>query len=396
VRRNQGWLWRAAVAIWATQLYYRRIADANADPESIRLEALPADVLQMINGLLDTLSDPESLARFGLPRDEVIATFNHHYAVLAKKGRAREWDVFCHLISKGGIPEEDKTLLRSLILAVEDYALILAPDPLSGLIDELEGCLGSQGALETPVTSEERAYLQLHCLVALHDLLVDIDPKAFKDLVGLEMGSVQPMLFVSCYEDNVSLDLGFFALDDGKHVEPVTLRVPSYGWLDGKIETFYYPCLMSDLPVSESVVEADDNIRLCLYNHPLAGGSLSGPPCDHGGGTHFSSLPTDSLPIPTALEMNACLSSFPMFGNAAGGKTPFRRTNRVSYATRRSEIASAIRTPSSHHSETATSTCSPAHRHPRRGAFRNHLSRFDFRPRFLTLGDCAKLARPLF
>lgn len=267
VRRNQGWLWESAVAIWATHVYY-----SNLDYLNIQIDPLPIDIFHTVRHYLENTSESNLRAEFddlftsGAPRTELLATLDHLYAVPKKNQRERK--AFYHLMSKGGITDEDRAMIRRIIVAVEDYALSIPPSPLSDVINALEEGLRRQGALTGSFSSADRDYLQLHCLVAFHDTLVDIRSDAFKQLTGVEMGDVQPMAFVSCFEDVVTLDLGFFKIEDG-HIEPASILSPMRNLAGGRIERYYYPFLASELPVRDFMLECDNNIRLSLYNHPL-------------------------------------------------------------------------------------------------------------------------------
>ena len=269
IRRNQGWLWESAISIWATHIYYTYL-----DHEHIRIDPLPSHIFSMAKKYLEDASEFElrcelgDLFPSGFSRDELLATISHLYSDRTRAGYTDIKNTFYHLTLKGGIPDEDREMIRRIILAVEEYALSKPPISLLDIVDAIEDGLLNQKALNHKLSDADKRYLQLHCLVAFHDILIDIRPEAIKQLTGVEMGDVQPMAFVSCFEDEITLDIGFFELDSG-FIEPTSIRSNERNLAGSRIERFYYPLLKSDLSASEFVLESDENIRLSLYNHPI-------------------------------------------------------------------------------------------------------------------------------
>ena len=110
---------------------------------------------------------------------------------------------------------------------------------------------------------DEREYLQFHALVAFHGMLFDMDMKALVKITGKNHSPCWLMLFVNPFEDVLSLDLGFFYLEDGKYLEPAPIRNGT------SLERYHYPIVSSGLLSENFLIEADENIRYSLYNHPL-------------------------------------------------------------------------------------------------------------------------------
>jgi hypothetical protein len=274
VRRDQGLVWKSAAAIWATHTYY-----SNLNPEEVSINALPSDIFFTIRQHLEHLSDFEIRTEFrdifpsGISRAELLATLDHMYCVSAfeagRKGRPHVRDAFFHLYQKSGIDPRDRAWITRLVIDLEDAAINVPPMQLSEIVCALEQAV-RRNCPELPAfTIAERKFLQLHCLVAFHDTVLELKQSALKEITGIDSSAVQPMLFVSSFEQNLTLDLGFFILEDGKYIEPEALRSPIKNLVGGRIERYYYPLLESNLPATDYLHELDENIRLTLYNHPL-------------------------------------------------------------------------------------------------------------------------------
>lgn len=260
VRRNQGTLWEAAIAVWTTHIYY-----SNLDSENLRIDPLPLDIYNTLRNYLDVSPERDLFENFGAPRAELIATIDYLYTV-PKKSKG-EKDVFAHLTFKEGIEPEDLLMIRKIIIAVEDYALNIPPLSLLSVITAIEKALQKQNILEGSFSKDEREYLQLHALVSFHNTLVEMQFEKIKDLTGAEVKDVQPMAFVNTMGDFLSLDLGFFEFE-GKRIEPAAIldKKPIFG---NRLERFACPFLQSDLPTTQFMVEHDENVRFSLQNHPL-------------------------------------------------------------------------------------------------------------------------------
>ncbi len=264
VRRNQGWVWRAGVSIWATHMFYSRL-----NPSNIQISPIPIDIYNAIRSYIGGIPDWQLSRDFldvfpsGTTKSEIFALLEHLYYIPKKQSKPRERVAFAHLYSKAGIEPSDRYFLEHLILYVREYSLSTPPSPMDDLVDILEHSLMSLRIKKRKYTNNDRIYLKLHLLVAFHNTLFDICPDAFKQLTGSEIGEVQPMLFVSSMENDLTLDIGFFELEKGKYLEPRNLESPN------RLEKFYYPIVSSGLPAADYLLESDDNIRVCLYNHPL-------------------------------------------------------------------------------------------------------------------------------
>lgn len=262
-KRNQGWIWRSAIEIWSTHVYY-----TNLDRTNFRIDLLPSDIFHTVRNYLEDTYESNLIYLFDAPRSELIATLDHLYSAPNEKKRGDEKSAFYQLSSKRGVTKEDEAMIRRIILSVEDYALNIPPRPLAEIVTALEEGLRSQVDVSKPFSESDRRYLQLHCLVAFHSTLIDIKTQAIKELTGFEMKGKQPLVFVSGYEEVITLDLGFFEMDNG-YPEPTSLCSPHRNLASGKLERFYYPLVASDLKTSTYLAEPSVDIRLTLYNHPI-------------------------------------------------------------------------------------------------------------------------------
>lgn len=266
-RRDQGHFWKEAISIWATNQYYE-----NLDPRDVRIDQLPLDIFLAISKLVKNLDEKQlsdllrNVFPHGITKREVFQTLHYLYAEPKKKGKLREKEAFVYLIDPKGVSLEDKRLVANLVVEARSIALNLGPVSIAESISDMEQHLAEFGVLEEPFTDADREFLQLHWLVANHCTIIDIKPGAFKKVTGRELGPIQPMLFVSCMEDEISLDLGFFE-DDGGVMEPMFLE--KYDYPFEHVKACYRPVYISSLNADHFVRETDKETRLTLYNHPI-------------------------------------------------------------------------------------------------------------------------------
>lgn len=263
--RNQGRLWRYAAAIWSTHEYYGTVENGR-----VPLSPLPEDIYLAMRAYLRDKTRAQIDSEFGdlfetgITRDEILSTLEHHYARCDPKKRGpREREAFYYLISLNGTPRRDRIMIRRLILAAEGIALNWAPVSLDVLLNSIEKALRTAKVLRRQFTDKEKDYLQVHALVAFHGMLLNVDPKALRTITGKEHQRHQPVLFVNSFENFLSLDLGFLNYAKGRFLEPAPIR-------DGtRWERYHYPLVSSTLWAKDYLIEADWEIRLALYNHPL-------------------------------------------------------------------------------------------------------------------------------
>lgn len=265
VKRDQGDIWKKALNIWATHLYFEHL-----NPNRPKITALSRDVFDTIIGLIQEADeiqlqrDLEDLYPLGVTKEEILATVNHLYSSVKPRERRsnpKELEGFVHQISRGGHEREDIELVRRLILHCEQKALNIPPVPMKEIVDAIEKAFVTTEPNHKPFTTEEQNYLQLHLLVSLHNLLFDIDPKAFKAITGRKLPADQPMLTVSAQEYMLELAVDFFYLEKGRHLETRDFSCHQ--------NNCYYPLFSTELECSKYLLEGDGNIRSCLFNHPL-------------------------------------------------------------------------------------------------------------------------------
>lgn len=272
--RDRGWLFQNAISIWATHHFYEKL-----DRNEVPLTPLPSDIVQTIVSHLEGLSPCEIFRKYGhiLPEGttsgELIATINHLYSrpesYRTRRGGKtppREAEAFYHLVSEGGIEPSDKRLLRHMILELEDRALSIPPRPLSEIVATIENSLAQLSIADESLLPEDKAYLQLHLLVAFHSQVIRICPRAFQDITGTALGIDQIVVFVSSMENVLTLDVGFFEPDSILGYQPAYIRHP---YSIFRSERCYYPLVASDLSAVDCLAESDENARVSLYQYAL-------------------------------------------------------------------------------------------------------------------------------
>jgi hypothetical protein len=154
--------------------------------------------------------------------------------------------------------------LRSLMTFCDVEALNMPPTLMSTYVDLFEHALRKLGATPWRLTEEERIYLQLHFLVCLHNTTVDVDYDALASVPSEPAAPRMPMLAVSAVQKNLSLDIAFYYRQENGSLDQVDLKSG-----DERFPNLSYPAITTDLPESEFLLESDENIAACLFNHPL-------------------------------------------------------------------------------------------------------------------------------
>lgn len=260
VRRNQGILWSWALNVWATHLYYQ-----NLDKHALDVSVLPLDVFNTIRGLITNRDEWQVVDELshvypqGISKTELLATLDHLYVVKREKGRE---PAFVRLVSTKGNFEEDIRLVKWLVLYCEPMALSIPPASMDELVDEVERAFKQLGIPGRSFTKSERTYLQLHLLVCFHNVLLDVRSDVFNAITHQDPPHREAMLSVSAMDDTLGLDIAFYHLDGGV-LDQSDLRSPD------RFERFRCPLVTTDLDESAYLLESDQNIRCCLFNHPL-------------------------------------------------------------------------------------------------------------------------------
>src|SRR5207249_3916040 len=151
------------------------------------------------------------------------------------------------LASQGGNQREDAALVKRLVLFCKGMALKIATMPIKDVVDAIEGAFAVIDSNHQPFTVKERNYLELHLLVSLHNLLFNIDAKAFKAITGRRLPADQPMLTVSAMESTLSLAVDFFYFQKGRHLETRDFSCHP--------NQYYHPILSTELECSEYLLE---------------------------------------------------------------------------------------------------------------------------------------------
>jgi len=146
--------------------------------------------------------------------------------------------------------------------------LSIGPTPLDSIVDAIDDAFLELGVCQKRFTRTERIYLQLHLLVSLHNVLIDVRSGVFEKVTGILPATHQAMLPVSAMDDTLSVDIAFYYYEDGKHLEQAALRSPD------RFERFRWPLISTNLDEKKYLLESDLNIRCCLYNRPLLNPTL--------------------------------------------------------------------------------------------------------------------------
>lgn len=267
VKRNQGWLFQNAISIWATHVFYESLNSQN-----VRLSPLPADIIDAIISHLEDLSSREiynlygHLVSQGTTANEIIATINHLYSRPRFRRKRREIEAFYHFVCEAGIDESDEFLLKYLVRHIEDKALSIGPRPLSEIVMSIEQAICLLGVEDCSLNQDDKDFLQLHLLVALHGQVIDINPREFQCLTGHPLGVHKTILFISSVEDVLTLDVGFFEQDEYGAFQPAPIR-RSHSIF--RVERFSYPVISSNLSPEVCLAETDENVRYSLHDHSV-------------------------------------------------------------------------------------------------------------------------------
>ena len=261
IRRNQGVLWSWALNVWATHLYYQNLKRHDLD-----VSVLPLDVFNTVYHLIDDREEwqlQDELSHIypeGISKADLLATLRYLYQEKPERGGA---PAFVQLVSKKGNFEEDIRLVRWLVLYCEQMALSIPPTPIDELVDAVDQAFRQLKIGDQSFTEDEKTYLQLHLLVSFHNSLLDVRSEVFKAITHEEPPNHEAMLSVSAMESSLGLDIAFYYLKDGKHLDQADLNSPD------ESERFRWPLLATSLDSETFLMESDINIRCCLFNHPL-------------------------------------------------------------------------------------------------------------------------------
>ena len=260
VMRDQGIFWAWGLSTWATNLYYQRL-----DRQNIDVSLLPMDVFTTVRHLIEAreewqLCDELShIYPAGVSKVELLATLDHLYREKPEKGGE---PAFVQLNSRGGHFREDMHLMRFLVSYCEQMALSIRGMPIDPIVDAIEEAFRFLAIARRRFTPTERTYLELHILVSLHNVLLNIRRDVFKSIAHEEPPSRQAMLSVSAMDSTLTVDVGFYFWE-GTHLEQDNLFSPD------RFERFRCPLIQTSLDEETFLLESDMNIRCCLFNHPL-------------------------------------------------------------------------------------------------------------------------------
>jgi hypothetical protein len=261
VKRDQGTLRAWGLRVWATHLFYE-----NIDRNNLDVTILPLDIFETICWLIEDraewqLQDElDDIYPYGFTKAELLATLRHLYH--EKMDRRGDEPTFVQLVSKGGNLTEDIRLVRRLVLYCEPMALSVGPTPMDEIVDAIDEAF-CDTVTNARFTEKERVYLQLHLLVSLHNVLLDIRSNVFKVITHEDPPQRQAMLAVSAMNNTLTVDVAFYFRDEGKHLDQADLRSPD------RFDRFRCPLLRTNLSEEVYLFESDINIRCCLFNHPL-------------------------------------------------------------------------------------------------------------------------------
>ena len=260
VRRNQGILRAWGFRVWSTHLYYQNLRRDDLD-----VSVLPLDIFDTICWLIEDREEWQFQEQFddifphGITKRELLATLRFMYQ---EKSERDGNPLFVQLVSKGGNFEEDMRLVRRLVLSCEAMALAVGPTPIEEIVDAMDEAF-RQTVTKKRFTKEERTYVQLHLLVSLHNVLLDIRSDVFKAITHESPPNREAMLSVSAMDKTLGVDVAFYFRRNGKYLDQGNLYSPD------RFERFRHPLLKTNLNEEIFLLESDTNIRCCLFNHPL-------------------------------------------------------------------------------------------------------------------------------
>lgn len=269
--RDQGLLWEASVAFWATDRFYK-----NLDPRDAKIGPLPQDIIYEVQSYIERtpeweLSDLlDDIFPVGISKAEILAIIEHYYTRGKYSRRNRVNSIFFHLYGSGsdgkaGIDPVDVAMIKRLVIRVRDNSLGDLSIPLRRYTEALSYELMESGISKLAFSGADELFLQLHFLAALHNIIIDVDRDHFRKVSGFPFGDVQPMAFVSAFEKNLTISVGYFEIEDG-FVEPAEIESQFSIFKNCR---YFYPILVSDLPSDEFIIESDQNIRYSLHNYPI-------------------------------------------------------------------------------------------------------------------------------
>ena len=264
-RRNRGTIWQDAVDIWATHAYF---AQHKSKPPP--LKRLPVWLFNSFFLLIDHHSEWQLEKDFGdlfsgkADREELKATLRHLYAPPKQKRDATERGSFVFLVHETANSPDDLRFVRRLIKFCDSNALNVPPRPMSEFVSIFESALQKLRVTPWRLTPVERRYLQLHLLVCMHNTIVEVDYDLIASVLERPSRAYTAMLSVSAMYDHLTLDIAFYYRDVKGNLEQVDLESS-----DERFPTLTYPVIATDLPEKSFLLESDENIRACLFNHPL-------------------------------------------------------------------------------------------------------------------------------
>jgi hypothetical protein len=261
VRRNQGILRAWGLSVWGTHLYYQ-----NLKRHDLNVSVLPLDIFETICWLIEDREEwqlqeeLDDIFPHGITKRELLATLRYMYQEKSERGNN---PAFVQFVSKGGNPAEDIRVVRRLVLYCEPIALAIGPRPMDEIVDAIDECF-RQTVTTRRFTKQERAYVQLHLLVSLHNVLLDIRSDVFKAITNEDPPNREAMLSVSAMDETLSVDVAFYFRRSSKYLDQDNLYSPD------RFERFRCSLLRTSLSEEKFLLESDVNIRCCLFNHPLA------------------------------------------------------------------------------------------------------------------------------
>jgi hypothetical protein len=264
IRRNRGALWKRAVDIWATHIYFA------GNWDDLPLDKLPVHLFEMFFWVLDYLSDWQIEEDFGiyfpggLKREEAKETLRHLYGV-PKQGRiSDERSGFVLLVNKETSDPRDLAFVRQLIRLCDFDALNMTPVSMVDYVELFQRALRQLGIGAWRLDADEQLYLQLHFLACLHNTIIDLDYNLLGSVPGKESEKYTAMVSASAMGKNLSLDVAFYYYNERGHLDQVDLESG-----DERFPNLTYPVITTDLPEGEYLLESDENVAACLYNHPV-------------------------------------------------------------------------------------------------------------------------------
>src|SRR5207248_6770783 len=159
---------------------------------------------------------------YGITKQELLATLRFIYQ---EKSERDGNPAFVQLVSKGGNVEEDMRFIRRLVLYCEPMALAIGPTPIDEIVDAVDEGF-RQTVTKKRFTTEERAYVQLHVLVSLHNILLDIRSDIFKAITHEDPPNREAMLSVSAMDKTLGVDVAFYFRRAGEYLDQDNLYSP--------------------------------------------------------------------------------------------------------------------------------------------------------------------------